>query len=273
MKTVISASRRTDIPAFYLDWFAEKLNQGYVRVKNPFYPKQVSKVSLKESDVHSIVFWSKDFSRFLQRTADFETYNLFFIFTINDNPTWEPNVIELDKRLTQLESLVELYGPEFIEYRFDPIVFWYKGGELVNNLGSFNKIIQKVSDLGINNCVINFVDWYNKSINRAKKYGLNYYDPPLKEKIEIIKPLAKLCKNQGIKMYSCCNDALTAVDNIYKSSCIDGNLLSKIFNEKCSSAKAPSRDQCGCTKSRDIGNYREQICHHACIYCYAHPKL
>ena len=273
MRTVISASRRTDIPAFYLDWFIEKINQGYIKVKNPFYPSQVNRIPLKVSDVHSIIFWSKDFKNFLQKTSEFKDYNLFFIFTINDNPIWEPNVIKLDKRLNQLEELVEIYGPEYIEYRFDPIVFWYEDGEIVNNLSSFQTIIQKVSDLKIDNCVINFVNWYKKSIRRAKKYNLRYYDPPNKDKIKIIEPMAEFCHKFGIKMYSCCNENLTTIDNVYRSRCIDGYKLSKLFKEKCSVAKAPTRDLCGCTKSRDIGNYQDQICHHACIYCYAHPNI
>ncbi|MHA1231943.1 MAG: DUF1848 family protein [Candidatus Helarchaeota archaeon] len=273
MRTVISASRRTDIPAFYLDWFLERIYQGYVLVRNPFYPSQISKVSLKKSDVHSIVFWSKDFSYFLKKSDEFVDYNLFFIFTINSESIWEPNVVKLDKRLDQLENLVEIYGPEFIEYRFDPIVLWYQDDEITDNLGSFYDIIDKVSELGINNCVINFVDWYRKSVLRAKKYGLRYYDPPLKEKIEIIRPLALYCKNRGIKMYSCCKPELTVVENVYPSKCIDGEKLSRLFHEKCSTAKASTRENCGCTKSKDIGDYREQICKHACIYCYAHPLI
>ncbi|MDD1776787.1 MAG: DUF1848 domain-containing protein [Candidatus Helarchaeota archaeon] len=273
MKLVISASRRTDIPAFYLDWFLEKLQQGFVMVRNPFFPAQISRVSLEKKDVHSIVLWSKDFGKFLQKTAEFTGYNLFFIFTINDNPKWEPKVISLDKRLRQLGELVADFGPQYIEYRFDPIVLWYEDGELVNNLGSFKTIIQQVSELGIDNCVINFVDWYKKSLQRAKKYGLVYYDPLLKEKIEIIKPLAEYCHQLGIKMYSCCNKNLTSVANVQPSHCIDGTKLSTLFKAPCSTAKAPTRDDCGCTTSKDIGNYREQICHHACIYCYAHPQI
>ena len=266
-------SRRTDIPAFYLDWFLEKLHQGYIFVKNPFFPNQITRVSLEKKDIHSIVFWSKDFGNFLQYTADFVGYNLFFIFTINDNPKWEPKVISLDQRLQQLEELVAEFGPQYIEYRFDPIVFWYEDGNLVNNLASFKTIIQKVSDLRIDNCVINFVNWYKKSIQRAKKYGLPYYDPSIKEKIEILRPLADYCHTLGVKMYSCCNTALISVPNVYQSHCIDGSKLKSFFGAPCSIAKTPTREDCGCTLSKDIGNYREQICHHNCIYCYAHPQI
>ncbi|MHA1380533.1 MAG: DUF1848 family protein [Candidatus Helarchaeota archaeon] len=273
MKTVISASRRTDIPAHYLDWFLEKLHQGYVKVKNPFYKKQSYMVSLKKEDVHTIVLWSKDFGDFLRKTSEFNDYNLFFIFTINDCKRLEPNVISLDKRLVQLEELVSIYGPQYIEYRFDPIVFWREDGVLLNNLSSFKTIIQHVSELGIKNCVFSFASWYQKSILRFKKYGLEHYDPSLKEKIKIIEPLARFCKNLGIKMFSCCNPELIQLENIYPSHCINGNLLSKLFKEKCSIAKSPTREGCGCTKSKDIGDYNEQICNHACIYCYAHPKI
>ncbi|MHA1270887.1 MAG: DUF1848 family protein [Candidatus Helarchaeota archaeon] len=273
MRTVISASRRTDIPAFYLDWFIDKIHQGSVQVKNPFYPSQKSKVSLKKHDVHSIVFWSKDFGNFLKKTSEFEGYNLFFIFTINSESIWEPNVISLEKRLIQLENLVEEFGPQYIEYRFDPIVYWYEDNTLVNNLGSFHYILKRVSELGIDNCVFNFVNWYKKCILRTKKYNLHYYDPPLKEKIKIIEHLAGFCKKLGIKMYSCSNRSLINIDNVFPSSCIDGYKLSKLFKEKCSVAKAETRKDCGCTKSKDIGNYRDQKCKHACIYCYAHPDI
>jgi DNA repair photolyase len=275
MKTIISASRRTDIPAFYLDWFIEKIHQGYVIVKNPFYPTQKYKVSLKKTDVHSIVFWSKDFSKFLKNSSEFNDFNLFFIFTINDCKRLEPNVISLEKRLKQLEVLVAEYGPEYIEYRFDPIVYWRERGEgeLMNNLNSFKTIIQHVSDLSIDNCVFSFVNWYKKCVNRSKKFGLEYYDPPLEEKLKIIKPMAQYCKNLDIRMYTCCNSDLTQIPNIYPAHCIDGNYISKLFREKCSIAKTPTREGCGCTKSKDIGNYNEQICKHACIYCYAHPLV
>ena len=273
MKTIISASRRTDIPAFYLDWFLDKLHQGYVMVRNPFYRSQIYKVSLKRSDIHSIVFWSKDFRKFLSKTSEFDDYNLFFIFTINNCKRLEPNIIDLDLRLKQLEELVAEFGSEYIEYRFDPIVFWRENGELMNNLKSFNTIIQKVSELGIDNCVFSFANWYTKCINRLKKFGLEYYDPPLKEKIEILKPIAEYCKNLGIKMYSCCNPELIRVKNVFQGSCIDGNILGKLFKEKCSTAKTPTREGCACTKSKDIGDYNEQICKHGCIYCYAHPVV
>lgn len=273
MKQIISASRRTDIPAFYLDWLLEKLRDGHVLVKNPFIPMQVTDISLKKEDVHSIVLWSKDFSKFLQKTDEFNEYNLFFIFTINDNPKWEPKVISLDKRLKQLEELVEKFGPQYIEYRFDPIVFWYEDENVVNNLGSFKTILQHVSDLGIDNCVFNFVDLYKKSLSRAKRNGLNYYSLDVKQKIKIIQPLAEYCHTLSVKMYSCSDLSLLSVLNIYQSHCIEGSKLRSLFGEFCSTAKSPTREACGCTLSKDIGNYQEQICHHNCIYCYAHPDI
>ena len=139
MKHVISASRRTDIPAFYLDWMIDHLRKGHVKVKNPFYPSQVSNVSLKKEDVHSIVLWSKDFSKFLKQISEFSDYNLFFHFTINDCKKLEPNIPSLNQRLLQMKKLTEEFNPELINWRFDPIVYWEEGGEIKHNLGSFER--------------------------------------------------------------------------------------------------------------------------------------
>ncbi|MHA1144457.1 MAG: DUF1848 family protein [Candidatus Helarchaeota archaeon] len=273
MKSVISASRRTDIPAFYLDWFIDKMRKGEVRVKNPFYPQQVSRISLKKEDVHSIVFWSKDFGPFLEQASEFSDYNLFFHFTINDCKLLEPNVIPLHYRLRQLEKLAAEFNPATIIWRFDPIAFWRVGDRVVNNLGSFEKILEVVARVGLRRCYFSFVTWYEKSIRRARKHDIKYIIPSRRKMIEVSTKLASKCKEKGIRMYSCCNDVLLDVPNVYKGHCIDGEFLSLLFMEKCSIAKAPTREQCGCTKNRDVGDYREQLCRHGCIYCYASPII
>lgn len=273
MRIVISASRRTDIPAFYLDWLIEKMQRGNVLVKNPFYPRQVSEVSLKKEEVHSIVLWSKDFGRFLNQAGEFSDYNLCFQFTINNCKRLEPRVKPLHDRLVQLEKLAGEFNPATIIWRFDPIVFWREGEELKDNLTSFEIILEKAASLGIKRCFFSFANWYEKSIRRARKYGLDYVVPSREKMIQVSTQLADLCKKKGVRMFSCCNDQLLSVPNVLKGHCIDGELLSRLFMEKCSIAKAPSREQCGCMKSRDIGDYRTQPCKHACIYCYATPIL
>ncbi len=130
MKQVISISRRTDIPAHYLDWLIERVNEGTVDVVNPFNPAQKRTVSLRSEDVHTLVFWSKDYGRLLREMRRFEKYsNLLFHFTINDCPYLEPRIPPLEQRLTQAETLVKMFGAERLAWRFDPLVFW-DGGKL-----------------------------------------------------------------------------------------------------------------------------------------------
>ncbi|NHI91831.1 MAG: DUF1848 family protein [Candidatus Lokiarchaeota archaeon] len=273
MKHVISASRRTDIPAFYLDWMIDRLKKGYVKVKNPFYPAQVSTVSLKKEEVHSIILWSKDFSKFLNKISEFSEYNLFFHFTINDCQELEPNIPSLNQRLLQMKKLVAEFDPKVIRWRFDPIVFWKENGEIKNNLRSFDKILETMVNLGLKECFFSFATWYDKCKKRAIRNKFEYLVPTKKKRLKITKQLADKCKEKNMVMLACCNDDLIAIKNVEKGHCIDGELLSRLFKEKCSVARYATRETCGCTANKDIGNYNEQICHHSCLYCYANPKI
>ena len=271
MKQVISISRRTDILAHYLDWLIARIGEGEVCVANPFNPAQRRIVSLRAEDVHTLVFWSKDYRALLDDVQQFTRFpNLFFHFTINDCPELEPRIRPLPERLTQARELVSMFGAERLAWRFDPLVFWNGGRN--NNLGSFERIAEFMAGLDVHRCIFSFAQWYNKCVRRANKYGFNYYDPPLTEKLEIAGTLARTAKGLGITMQSCCCDELIGVDNVEKARCIDGRLLSELAGEPCDTARDTSqRKTCGCTKSIDIGSYTDHPCLHGCLYCYANP--
>ncbi len=273
MRQVISVSRRTDIPAHYLDWLIDRADQGVVEVVNPFNPAQRRTVSLRPEDVHTLVFWSKDYGRLLREMRRFEKYpNLFFHFTINDCATLEPRIPPLPDRLTQAETIVKMFGAERLAWRFDPLVFWDDGKS--DNIGSFERIAEFMAGLGVRRCTFSFAQWYNKCVRRARKLGFNYYDPPLAERLEIAGALAQIAKSLGITMQVCCGDDLMGVDNVEKAHCIDGGLLSELAGEPCDTRRDTSqRKMCGCTKSVDIGSYSDQRCLHSCLYCYANPAV
>jgi hypothetical protein len=273
MKQVVSISRRTDIPAHYLDWLIERIDEGTVEVVNPFNPAQWRTVSLRPEDVHTLVFWSKDYGRLLRELPRFEKYpNLLLHFTINDCPMLEPRIPPLPERLTQAETIVKTFGPERLAWRFDPLVFWNNGEN--DNIESFERIAEFVAGLGVGRCTFSFAQWYNKCVRRAKKLGFDYYDPPLAERLEAAESLAQTAKGFGIVMQSCCGDDLTGVDNVEKAHCIDGGLLYELAGEPCDTRRDTSqRKMCGCTKSVDIGSYSDQRCLHGCLYCYANPAV
>jgi len=271
MRHVISISRRTDIPAHYLDWLIAQIGEGEVCVANPFNPAQRRMVSLRPEEVHTLVFWSKDYRNLLDNVRQFTRFpNLFFHFTINDCAELEPRIRPLMERLRQARELVRMFGAERLAWRFDPLVFWNGGRN--NNIGSFERIAEFMAGLGVHRCIFSFAQWYNKCVRRANKYGFNCYDPALAEKLEITEKLATTAKAFDITMQSCCCDELACVDNVEKAHCIDGSLLSKLAGEPCDIARDTSqRKTCGCTKSIDIGSYNDQPCLHGCFYCYANP--
>jgi hypothetical protein len=134
MRTVISASRRTDIPAHYYDWLREGLRRGEVEVTNPFNQKVIT-ISLRDEDVHTSVLWSKDFSRVVRDLDFWRPRRLYFNFTLNDCEYLEPHVPPLGQRIVQMQILAEAFGPERINWRFDPVVFWDDGRR--DNMGGF----------------------------------------------------------------------------------------------------------------------------------------
>ena len=122
---IISASRRTDIPALYSKWFMNRIRAGYCRVPNPRNTKQVSRVSLRPSDVEAIVFWSKNPAPLLPhlRELDSSGFRYYFQFSLNDYP-WalEPNLPSLSDRTDTFKDLGRILGPSRVVWRYDPII-------------------------------------------------------------------------------------------------------------------------------------------------------
>jgi hypothetical protein len=278
MKTVISASRRTDIPAFYLDWLMNAIKAGYVDVRNPFFKKHIYRVDLLPEKVAWIVFWSRHYGKFLKYSQFFTPYRLFFHFTIlSHHPLMEKAGISLNRALQQMEQLVKRFGADHVIWRYDPLIAWKNGSETESNfnLSEFQFLCRRLSDLGIRRCYFSIVSPYRKFKHRFRKHFpgqtlLTGNDTFIKTICHQIKETAAASQ---IDLYSCCNDALID-DSIQKGHCISGTLLNRLAGEKTvSEAKTPTRADCGCTRSVDIGSYSHHPCHFGCLYCYANPVV
>jgi len=268
MKTVISASRRTDLPAHFYDWLVESFRSGKAIVSRP-YNRGTYEVNLAPDEVHTIVFWSKDFGRLLRDANRWDRYRLFFQFTLNDCPILEPNVSPLAQRLEQLKALAGRWGPERISWRFDPIVFWDNGQR--NNLSGLERIAETAAFCGISRCTFSFMTHYSKTRSRGQRLGIEFYNPPLERKIEVASNLSRTLQKFGITPANCCNPEIIGVEGIQQAHCIDGVLLTQLAGEPCDERKdSGQRGSCGCTRSVDIGSYWME-CSHACRYCYARP--
>ncbi|MBY9007811.1 MAG: DUF1848 family protein [Candidatus Lokiarchaeota archaeon] len=283
MRQIISFSRRTDGPAFYMDKFKKAIKEETISVQNPFNQKEFQ-VSLKPNDVAGFVFWSKDFRNFLKNWQILLKYipktlfgskkniPVYFQFTRNSVVRiLEPNTPSLEESYSQLEEIIEITSPKHIMWRFDPIVFWKEDDLLFNNLNDFREIASHFAEFGIDKCTISFVTYYPKVQKRLKKYSFQYYKINNKEMIKTAKRLIDITNNYKIKIYACCNPDLLNINGISQAHCINGDFLEKLWDLKLSKAKdLGQRKDCGCTKSRDIGGYgKEWKCNHSCLYCYA----
>lgn len=282
---ILSASRRTDIPAFYMDWFMSGIEAGGFAVKNPFNNKSRHVPAAPEA-VHTIVFWSKDFRAFLdgghgERLCRMG-YRLFFHFTLNSDSAWlEPGIPPLAERLETLRRLCRRFGPECISWRFDPVCFFtLPDGRPASNLGDFPQIARTAADLGITRCITSFLDLYPKVAKRtAGLPGFSFRDPPLEKKTRVLQWMEAHLQPLGIQLYTCCEpdvlENLPGESSVRPSGCISGRLLMELFGGRPSLRKDAGqrvRQGCGCTESRDVGSYREQPCLHNCLFCYANPR-
>ncbi len=283
-KIVISASRRTDIPAFYMPWFMDRIGAGYFEVVNP-YNRRVKTIQATPDNVHTIAFWSKNFGPFIEhgygrRLLD-AGYHLFFNFTVNsDNNLLEPNLPPLNERIVQLEYLSATFGNRSINWRFDPICLYRFGqGTIRDNLQDFAKIGDRAVAAGIERCITSFVDNYRKIRRRLSHHaGLTFFDPPLASKLEILMDMEKRLDKLKIRLTACCEKeviaALPPESSIAPGSCIPNRLLKTLYGGNLSLRKDSGqrvKAGCGCQVSVDIGSYRDQPCYHNCLFCYANP--
>ena len=281
---VISASRRTDIPAFYMDWFMAAIHRGHFEVVNPFN-RMTTRVPANPGKVHTIVFWSKDFGHFLENGYGDQLtkmgYHLFFNFTINsDCFILEPNVPPLDRRLDQLGSLCHRFGPDCVTWRFDPICVFAVADETKDNLIDFGRILKSANRLGIKRCVTSFMNDYAKIRKRAGQIrGFRFIAPEPERKLEILLSMENEMKGMDMQLLTCCEKTLIAslpeTSGIKSSSCIPNDLLMNLFGGRVTLKKDAGqrvKQGCGCKTSVDIGSYHLHPCFHDCLFCYANPS-
>ncbi|MBN1429335.1 MAG: DUF1848 domain-containing protein [Anaerolineae bacterium] len=267
---IISASRRTDIPAFYMPWFMHRLKAGSVDYPNPF-GGQLCTVSLRAEDVHSIVFWSKYYGNFLPYIEELTQsgYGFYCHYTITGMPrALEPHVPDWQQAVRAFVEMTARTSPRRIQWRFDPIVFT---DALDRNfyIERFRQLARELEG-STYRCYFSFASYYGKVERRLRQSGIQFYDPPLEEKMALVEDMADVADEHGIKLYACCQDALV-MGRVQKAHCIDGDLLAELFPDRPLTARPrPTREQCGCIASRDIGMY--DTCLYGCVYCYANQS-
>lgn len=271
---IISASRRTDIPAFYATWFINRIRAGFCAVPNPFNNNQVSRISLAPEDVDVIVFWSRFPQPLMVHLEELDKrgFHYYFQFTLVDYPrAIDRRTPPLDKALEVFKKLSEQIGPERVIWRYDPIVRTNLTA-LEYHRAKFERIAQSLQGL-TSRCVISLMDWYRKARSRLAKLELEGFalqqdgqpDPSL---FDLLRNMAEAARSFGIECQSCAEEIDLTTCGILSGKCIDDKLIASLIGKNITLDKDPGqRPACGCVVSRDIGMY--DSCGFGCQYCYA----
>ena len=277
---IISASRATDIPAFYTDWFFRRLDNGYLRWRNPF-SGQDSYVSF--ANTRFIVFWSKNPAPLLSHLSTLKERRIgcYIQYTLNDYEAegLEPNVPTLTQRINTFRRLVDALGMGAVVWRFDPLILTDR-----INIDTLLRKIARIADALVGyteKLVFSFADIesYKKVSRNLRQNGINYREWDEDSMCEFALRLSTLNRdNWDFRLATCAERIDLSEYGIEHNRCIDSELISRIAPDDAvlqnflynAGADSGQRKACGCILSKDIGAYN--TCPHGCLYCYANTS-
>jgi len=294
---IVSASRSTDIPTFYADWFVERWKAGYVKWKNPFNGTLLY-VSFKET--RAVVFWTKNPKPMFKHLdfLDEHVKNYYFQFSLNDydKEGYEGKVPKVESRIKTFKELSNRIGKDRVVWRFDPLM-------LTKDI-DVNELLRRLESIGdqlhsyTNKLVFSFADIsiYKKVESNLIKEIIEYKEFATDTMIEFAQGLNKLNEKWNLELATCAEKFDLNKYGIIHNKCVDDDLMIKLFHhdkvlmkflgvefveptlfeptegiEKTKKMKDKGqREACGCIMSKDIGEYN--TCPHECVYCYANTS-
>lgn len=262
---IISASRRTDIPAFYSKWFLNRIREGYVLVPNPYNSKLISRVSLDPAVVDCIVFWTKNPAPMLDRLDELDRYNYYFQFTLNPyGPDAENNLPPIPRRIETFKRLSDKIGKERVIWRYDPL-FTNEKYTPEFHKEAFARIAEELKD-HTERCMLGFIDHYH---HIRKAVGALHIEPLREEEIaEMAASFKRTADALPFHLDTCTVKVDLRCMGIPGGLCVDKELVERIAGYPITARKDKNqRDICNCIESIDIGTY--ETCLNGCIYCYA----
>lgn len=267
---IISASRRTDIPAFFSEWFINRIKEGFLDVRNPMNNSQISRLPLSPDVVDCIVFWTKNPMPMIPKLDELKDYCYYFQFTLTGyGKDIEKNLPDKKKDLIPaFKRLSDQIGPERVIWRYDPI--------LVNERYSVDyhkKAFAEIAD-ALNGytekCVFSFVDLYGK--NKIAMQNFEVKDLSGEEMRSLAIYVRDVAKANHMAVATCAEEINLEELGIDHNACIDKELVERLTGGKIKETKKNLKDSgqrqaCKCMASREIGTHN--TCGNGCIYCYA----
>lgn len=263
---ILSVSRRTDIPNYYSDWFYNRIQEGFLYVRNPMNAHQISRIDLSPELVDCIVFWTKNPTVMLERLDELKEYQYYFQFTLTGyGKDVEPGLPgKRDVLIPTFQKLSEKVGAQKVIWRYDPI-FLSTRYTVDYHLKAFEEIAYSLSGC-TRKVVISFIDLYAKT--QRNTAGLQIKNISDEDMIELAKRLVDISGKYGMEVESCAESIDLSSVGVKHGSCIDKKLIEEIIGCKLIVDKDKNqRAECGCYESVEIGAYN--TCKNGCRYCYA----
>lgn len=260
---IINTGCRTDIPAYYSEWFYNRIKAGYVYVRNTYFQNQVMNYKLTPDVVDCLAFCTKDPAPMLARIHELDAYGQFWFVTLTPyGKEIEPHVPLKEKVIEDFKQLSTIIGPEKIEWRYDPIFITSKY-TLAYHIDSFEKMAAELAGY-TDGCVISFIDLYQNT----KRNFSGITEVTSEERCTIAEEFVRIGKQNGIRIITCLEGQELSAYGVDCRGCMTKPVIERAIGNRLNfSPKKSVRIGCNCLLGNDIGAYN--TCGHGCIYCYA----
>lgn len=260
---ILQTGMRTDIPAFYSQWFINRIKEGYVLVRNPYNPSAVTKYRINPDVVDLIAFCTKNPAPMLEHMDILKPYGQYWFVTITPyDKEIEPNVPDKKQVMNDFKTLSEKVGVDSIGWRYDPIFISDKYS-LDFHIETFEKMAKELSEY-TNTCIISFIDLYEKVLRNFPQVRMVSRE----ERLKIGKTFAEIGRKYDITIKACAEGEELKNYGIDCNGCLTKATYETALGARLNMPKIKGqRNECACFFGNDIGAY--DTCRHFCRYCYA----
>lgn len=263
---ILNTGLRTDIPGFFSEWFYNRIDEGFVYVRNPYAKNHIYSYKLDPELIDCIIFTTKNPRPMFRNLEKIDKFNQYWHVTITPyGKEIEPNVPPVDEVIDSFKFLSERLGKEKVTLRYDPI-FISEKYSLEKHIDSFDYILDSLSDY-TTEAIISFIDLYEKT----KRNFPNAKEVTQDERLRIGEEFAKIGEKYNIKVKTCVEGTELERFGIDSSGCMTKEVIEKAINKNLNIPKQKARNgECYCLLNNDIGEYN--TCDHGCLYCYANSN-
>ena len=263
---ILNTGLRTDIPGFFSEWFYNRIDDGFVYVRNPYAKNQIYSYRLDPELIDCIIFCTKNPKPMFENLEKIDKFNQYWHITITPyEKEIEPNVPPMNDVLERFKYLSKKLGKENVTLRYDPI-FINEKYSLEKHIESFEYIANSLSDY-TTEAIISFIDLYEKTKRNFPKAREVTKD----ERLKLGKEFAQIGKKNNITIKTCVEGTELDKFGIDSSGCMTKEVIERAINKNLNIPKQKARNgECYCLLNNDIGEYN--TCGHGCLYCYANSN-